>query len=47
MEDNDNTGSEQVFIIMPILAPAKGKFHRVYLEEMYNAGFHTYYDYVF
>lgn len=37
MEDNDNAGSEQVFIIMPILAPVKGTFSHVYLEAIGNA----------
>lgn len=46
MEDNDNAGNEQVFIVMPILAPAKEKFHHIYVEITYNAWFQTY-AYVF
>ena len=47
MEDNDDAGREQVFIVMPILASAKGAFYRIYSGVIYNAWSQAYHDYVF
>ena len=47
MEDDDDAGCEQVFIVMPVLASAKGTFHHIYSEINCNAWFQTDNDYVF